>query len=178
MLRDKDLFRKLIVAQLPPSERAEILRIGNDANHLLRQFVYGYVLVSLIIGALTAAYLWLIGVDYALLLGIVMGIADFIPYFGPVLASIPIMVIAYLQSPLLALYAALGMVVLQHLEGSLITPKVMGDRIGLHPLLTIFVVMVGAYWFGLLGSVLAVPLTAAGLLVCKYIYSRLVAYVE
>lgn len=178
MLRDKDAFQKVIVAALSPKERPEIMRIANDVNHLLRQFVYGYLLVSLIIGALTAAFLWLIGVDYAILLGILMGIADFIPYFGPVVASVPIIFLAYLQSPTLAIYTALGMVVLQQIEGNIITPKVMGDRIGLHPLATIFVVMAGGYWFGILGSVLAVPITAALALIIKYIYSRLVAYVE
>ncbi len=177
IMRDKTLIQKKIISFLSPKERPEILRIAGDVNYLLRQFLYGYLLVSVIIAVLTGLFLWLIGVEYALLLGILMGIADLIPYFGPVLASIPIIFIAYIQEPILGLYAAIGLIILQQVEGNIITPKIVGNRIGLHPLLTIFVVMAGGYFLGIIGTILAVPLMAAFLLIFKYIYSRLVAYI-
>jgi predicted PurR-regulated permease PerM len=177
MLRDKELIKKRLIALLAPKERAEILRIGNDINHLLRQFLSGYLLVASIVGVLTALFLAVIGLEYAILLGLLVAVADLIPFFGPILAAVPIIILAFLQSPELALYALIWMVVIQQLESSIITPKVMGKRIGLHPLITIFVVLAGSLWFGLIGAVVAVPLTAAGLLILRYIYSRLVAYV-
>ncbi len=175
MLRDKDLIKKKVIALLSPKERPEILRIAGEANRLLRQFVYGYLLVSLILGLLTAIFLYIIGVEYALVLGLIMAVADLIPYFGPFIGAVPAIVIAYGQSGKLALITAIGMVALQQLEGSVITPKVMGERIGLHPLVTIFAVLVGGYLFGIIGTVLAVPVTAILILVIKYIYGRFVS---
>lgn len=175
MLRDKDMIKKKIIAMLSPKERPEILRIAGEADRLLRQFVYGYLLVSLILGVLTAIFLYIIGVEYALTLGLIMAVADLIPYFGPFIGAIPAIVIAYGQSGRLALITAIGMLALQQLEGSVITPKVMGERIGLHPLVTIFAVLVGGYLFGIIGTVLAVPVTATLILIIKYIYGRFVS---
>ena len=175
MLRDKDMIKKRITAMLSPKERPEILRIAGEADRLLRQFVYGYLLVSLILGVLTTVFLYIIGVEYALVLGLIMGVADLIPYFGPFIGAVPAVVVAYGQSGQLAIITVIGMLALQQLEGSFITPKVMGERIGLHPLVTIFAVLVGGYLFGIIGTVLAVPATATLILLIKYIYCRFVS---
>ncbi|MCR4962269.1 MAG: AI-2E family transporter [Firmicutes bacterium] len=177
-LRDKGAIKRRLISWISAENRMEILRLAGDIDHLLRQFIYGYLLVSLVLAVLTAAYLSIIGVNYALVLGLLMGIADLIPYFGPFLGAIPAVLIALAESPKLALLTAAGLLMLQQLEGLAITPLIMGDRIGMHPLVTIFSVMAGAYFFGVAGAVLAVPAAASLSLILRYGYSRMVGYRE
>jgi predicted PurR-regulated permease PerM len=178
MLRDKEKIKRKIIALLPVRERNEILRIGSEVDHLLRQFLYGYLLISLIVAVLSYAGLALIGVKYALFLGIFMGIAEMIPYFGPYIGGAPAVVLAYIQSPRLALYALIVLFIVQQLEGMVISPKILGHKTGLHPLVIIFAVLAGGVLFGILGSIFAVPVAATGIFISKYIYSRAVEYRE
>ena len=174
MLRDKRLTARRIISWFPSQERPELLRLCGELDHLLRQFVMGYLLVSIVVAILSAAFYTAIGLDYALALGLIMGIADLIPYFGPFLGAIPAVIVALGISPGRALIAVIGLIALQQVESAVITPKIMGDKIGLHPLATIFAVLAGGYLFGLLGTILAVPFAAALLLLGKYFYCRLV----
>ena len=178
LLRDKGRIKRRLISWISAENRPEVLRLAGDIDHLLRQFIYGYLLVSLILAIITAAFLSAIGVNYALVLGLIMGIADLIPYFGPFLGAIPAILIALAEGPKLALIAAIGLLLIQQLEGLVITPLIMGDRIGMHPLTTIFSVMAGAYFWGVAGAVLAVPAAATLSLVIQYGYSRLVEYRE
>lgn len=174
ILRDKGLARRQIAAWLPVSERRELARLAGDVDHLLRQYVVGYLLVSLIVAALSAAFYWCVGLRDPLALGLIMGVADLIPYFGPFLGAIPGVVVALSQDTGLAVLVAVGLVVVQQLESIVITPKIMGDKVGLHPLITIVAVLAGGWLFGVLGTILAVPVTAAGLLMLRYLWSRMV----
>lgn len=176
ILRDKELIKKKLISLLPPGERPELLRIGRDINHLIRQFIFGYVLVAIMVGFLSFIALYLMGVKYALLLGIIMGLMDLIPYFGPFIGMAPAIVFALMQSPTLAFLVLIVLGAIQQFEAIILTPKIVGGRIGLHPLVIIFVVMAAGYWFGILGMLLAVPVTAALRLIVAYFYSRLVAW--
>lgn len=177
-LRDKSLIKKKLISYISPRNRPEILRLAGDVDNLLRQFICGYLLVSIIIAVITGIFLSIIGVDYAFVLGIIMGIADLIPYFGPIVGSIPPILIAFAESNSLAIITIIGLFLIQQLEGFVITPIIIGDRIGMHPLTTIFVVMAGGYLFGILGAILAVPAAASVFLIWKYAYSHIVSYQE
>ena len=174
ILRDNGDVRRKIVNWLPIGERSELCRVGGDIDHLLRQYVVGYLLVSLIVAGISAAFYWCIGLDSSLALGLIMGVADLIPYFGPFLGAIPAIIIALSIDTEKAILTAAGLLVIQQLESVVITPKVMGDKVGLHPLTTIMAVLVGGWQFGILGTILAVPVAAAGLLALRYLWSRIV----
>jgi predicted PurR-regulated permease PerM len=178
MIRDADAAGKKIVSWLPPDCREEILRISADINHIVRQFIYGYLSVSLIVALLSFILLKIIGVDSPGLLGVIVGVADLIPYFGPFIGAIPAIIIAFAKGPLTALLAALALGAVQQLESLVISPKIIGSRTGLHPLTVIFVVLAGGYYFGVGGMILSVPLTAALKLLLAFIYSRAVAWRE
>lgn len=178
MIRDAEAGKKKIISWLPPKHRPEILRISGDINHIIRQFLYGYFIVAMIVGFLTFVVLKVLGVKYAPLLGLLMGIADLIPYFGPFIGAVPAIILAYLDSFRLAVLTTIAIVLIQQLEGVVISPKIIGDRIGLHPLTIIFVVLVGGYWFGIWGMILAVPAAAALKLMLAFIYSCAVAWKE
>ncbi|MGI6360905.1 MAG: AI-2E family transporter [Bacillota bacterium] len=178
MLRDKKEFKKRFIAFLPPKERPEILRISADINYIVRQFIYGYLFVAAIVGILSGIALAFLGVPYALVLGVIVGIFNLIPYFGSFFAIAVSMAFALVESPTLALYTLIVLGAIQQFESFILSPKVIGSRTGLHPLTIIFVVLAAGHWFGILGMVLAVPVTAALKLLFAVIYSRLVAFKE
>lgn len=104
-----------------------------------------------------------------------MGIGDLIPYFGPIIAAIPAVLLAITVSPGKTIIIIIGILLLQQLDSSVISPRIIGDRIGLHPVTTIFVVMAGGYLWGIAGAIFAIPLAAVLILLCKYVSGRVFA---
>jgi len=139
------------------------------------KFIRGHLLVASMVGVLTSLGLALVGVKFYLLLGIIAGIADLIPYFGPIIGAIPAVGLALLNSSQQALYVLLVMVVVQQVENNLLSPKILGDSVGLHPVVVIFVLLAGGHLFGILGMLLAVPLTAILRILVNYLYTLLVS---
>ena len=174
VLRDSDSGGRIIAAWLPTNERSELLRLAGDVDHLFRQFVMGYLLASVAVALLSTVFYWCIGLDNALALGLVMGLADLIPYFGPFIGAVPAVIFALSVDTGKAVLTVVGLVMIQQLESIVITPKIMGDKVGLHPLATVLAVLAGGWFFGIAGTIFAVPLTAAGLLILRYLWSRIV----
>ena len=174
MIRDQRDIQKSVVSMLPPAERGEIMRIAGDVNYIFRSFFTGYVLLAAIVGTLTFIALSLLGVRYAFLLGVVMAFCDLIPYFGPFIAAIPAVLIALLQSPMLAVYTIIAIFAVQQIESAILSPRILGKRIGMHPLATIFVVLIGGYYFGIFGLLLSVPTAASLKLIVSFAYNRFV----
>ncbi len=104
--------------------------------------------------------LMVLGVPYALILALVAGLAEFVPYIGPVLGSVPAIFIAFDQSPLLALWVLILFLVIQRLENDFIVPRVMQKTIGINPLVSVVAILVGVKLGGFLGVMLAIPVTA------------------
>lgn len=178
LLRDREQIKNRLISWLPPGSRPEILRLAGDVNYLLRQFIGGYLSVAFLVGLLAFIILSLLRVKYALILGLIIGVFDLLPYFGPIIGAVPAVFLAFLQNRFLALYVALALFLLQQVEGALISPRIIGKRVGLHPLIIIFVVLAGGSWFGLIGILLAVPVSAALGLIVSFVYSNLVAFRE
>ncbi len=177
ILRDREAIGKMIASWLPPKIRENCLYLASEIDHLLKQFIQGYVLVSCIVGVLVTIALWLFGMKYALAIGIFAGIMDLIPYFGPVLGAIPAVWLALAQSQKMAIIVIIVFIFIQQLE-NLLTPKIVGEKIGLHPLLIIFAVLLGGYWFGIAGMVFGVPVVAMLKIVIGFTYSKYVAWQE
>ena len=128
-------------------------------------------------GGLVALGLSLLGVRYALFLGLLAaGLFDIIPYFGPILGAIPALVLAFLaRDPLTALWTFLMFVAVQQLEGSVFEPKIVGEQVGLHPLTVIFSVLAGGELLGVTGMLLAVPAAATVKVTAGFIGEKLMA---
>ena len=173
-MRDSGSGGRMIASWLPTNERAALLRLAGDVDHLLRQYVLGYLLVSVAVAFLSTVFYWCIGLENALALGLVMGLADLIPYFGPFIGAIPAVIVALSAGTGKAVLTVVGLVIIQQLESIVITPKVMGEKVGLHPLVTVMAVLAGGWFFGIAGTIFAVPVTAAGVLILKYLWSRIV----
>ena len=147
--------------------KEEIVFVLHSINDCLIVFFRGQVLVAMCVGVLLTTGFLVIGLEYAILLGVMAGLLSIIPYLGVALSIIPAFVLSMIQfvpddgwlKPILVLVVFAAV---QTMEGLFISPKIIGDRVGLHPLTIIVAVMVGTTLLGgIMGGVLAIPLTAA-----------------
>lgn len=165
---------------LPLAQRAVILDLVGQMNRRIAGFVRGQILVCLILAVYYSVGLSLVGFSYGVVVGVVSGILSIIPFVGSMVALISVLTIGLFemgfnmssatiglyQAPLdsnawFRLLAPLGVIAVgQFVEGNFITPKVVGDRVGLHPLWVIFALLAGAHVLGLLGMLIAVPVAA------------------
>jgi predicted PurR-regulated permease PerM len=157
------------------SFRDEVALVLNEIKRHLVAFFRGQVLVALCIGVLTAVGLTVVGLKYGLLIGVITGALSIIPYLGVVLSIVPTLILAYAQADGAWGYVALTLgifMLVQILEGTFISPKIMGDRTGLHPMTIIVAILIWSNLLGpILGALLAVPMTATlKVLMFRYIW--------
>lgn len=146
-------------AALFSNHHSQIKNLIIKIEERLGAWVRGQLFLSLIIGVLVYIGLFLLNIPYALTLAIVAGILEVVPVIGPIVASIPGILLAFTISPVLALGVAVMYFVIQQLENHLIVPQVMGRAVGLNPLVVILAIAVGSRLLGIMGALLAVPLT-------------------
>jgi len=162
LLRDYDEIISKIGNLIPPRFREQITSVFKDIDQVLSRFVRGQLMVASLMAGFYCLGLLLCGTPMSLFIGILAGYANLVPYLGLVLGFLPAVLLTFLQyqelAPLLGVVAVFGVV--QALEGMVITPRVVGDQLGLHPVAVMLAVLVGAELFGLLGVLLAVPVTA------------------
>lgn len=120
-------------------------------------WVRGMLFLSFIVTLAVYITLSILGVKYALVLALMAGVAEFLPYIGPIMAGIPAILIALTQSPLLALLTFIAYIVIQQVENHILVPKVMQKATGLHPVVSIFALLIGVKIAGLVGALLAIP---------------------
>ncbi len=145
---------------LPGRWRTEVVLVFKDVDKVLSGVIRGQILVAVIVGILVTVGLYYMNVSFALLIGILAGMLDFIPYFGAFIGAAPAVTLALLQSPWLAIKVGVLFLVIHQLEGTIIHPKILGESVGLHPLAVIFYVFVGGELGGFAGMLLGVPLAA------------------
>ncbi len=162
LLRDWDDIVDSAHSLLPRSVEARVARLARESDEMLASFLRGQMLVMLGLGIIYTTGLWLVGLQFALLIGMLAGLVSFVPYLGLVIGILVAGVAAVLQvhGPDLLPWVALVFVVGQAIEGVLLTPVLVGDRIGLHPVAVIFAVMAGGQLFGFFGVLLALPVAA------------------
>lgn len=174
LLKDWDHIGRRIRSLFPVEWESAITSLWEEVDRVLVGFIRGYLFVSVLVGILTGIGLSLIGMNYVVLLAIIAGLTNFIPYFGPVIAAVPVVFLGLIESTRLAVQALLVMVVVQQLESNMITPAVLGESVGLHPIAIVFVLLAGGSLFGLLGMLLAVPVAAVLRIIFGYFYANLV----
>ena len=166
-LQEKTGIRRGWTNYLPVQEsrfKQELVFVLNAINNYLIVFFRGQVIVAVCIGVLLTVGFTILGLNYAVLLGVLAGALSIVPYLGAILTIVPSVILAAVQFKdwLHPLLVVVVFVIVQLLEGFVISPKIMGDRVGLHPLTIIIAVLVGTTLMGgILGGVLAIPLTAA-----------------
>lgn len=174
MLIEKDrlvlLLRKLIIKIFKVQKGLKIIDFFKNSNKIFSKFLTGLIIDAFIISILCFIGLLVLKVKYALLLSVIIGLTNVIPYLGPFLGAIPAVLITLLYSPTKALWVIVFILLLQQLDSGFISPKIMGNYIGLSPFWIVLSIAVGGGFFGMIGMILSVP-TAA---IIKIIFCELV----
>ncbi len=159
LLRDYHQINLRLAGLVPPAQRGRALHFLQRYDQLLAKYLRGQVLAAAIIGTLTGFGLWVLGFPYALALGVVAGVFNVVPYLGLIATLFPAVLIALFSGAVVASLIKLGVVVVvvQLLEQAVISPRIVGESVGLHPVWLILSLAVGGYFFGFVGLLLAVP---------------------
>ena len=176
MLRDRGIFSRSLQRLLPEEWVSSIRPLFIELNTMLHGFVRGYFLVAFCVGVVFYVLLWLFGVDYAFTLGLIMVIAELIPYIGPFIAIVPSVLLVMVQGKAAVFKLIVIWLLVQQLENIVISPRIMSDAVRLHPMYVILAVVVGGFWFGIPGMILAVPAAASLAPVAKWVYGWWVSY--
>jgi predicted PurR-regulated permease PerM len=154
-------MRSFIESLFPPGRREKVVFVLEEMANAMGGFIRGTVMVAILVGLITFIGLSIIGVRFSLVLGLIAGIFELLPYLGPVLASIPMLLVALLESPTQALIVLIFFVILQQLESNVFVPNIMHSQTEISPLLAMFAIVAGGTLGGLLGALVAIPLAAA-----------------
>lgn len=153
----EDALKRLFRAVAPESYQPYLVDLFQRIEKSIGGWVRGQLILSVIVGTAVFVTLKILGVKYALVLALAAGVAEAIPYVGPVFSAIPAILIALTQSPVKGLMVAIMYVVIQQVENHVLVPKIMQKVTGLHPIVSIFSMLIGVKVAGLVGALLAIP---------------------
>ena len=173
LLRDWDVMMGHLRNLLPRKREARVVQMASECHEVLGAFVRGQLLVMLALALVYAGGLMLVGLELGLLIGLLAGLASIVPYMGFVVGIGAALVAALFQFGL-DWYALLGVLAVftvgQLLEGMWLTPMLVGDRIGLHPVAVIFAILAGGQLFGFTGVLLALPVAAVIMVLLRHVH--------
>lgn len=172
LMRDWDIVVARIGEMLPRHLESEAVRLAKECDGVLSEFLRGQLLIMFLLGCIYALGLSLIGLDLALLIGMLAGLASIVPYLGFVVGIVAALVAALFQyqDAIHLLYVLIVFLIGQGLEGMVLTPWLVGDRIGLHPVAVIFAVLAGGQLFGFIGILLALPVAAVAMVFIRHLH--------
>lgn len=169
VVQDREAI-KLFHNLVPDSYQEMSAQIVVRVEEKISKWLSGQLMLSLVIGILYYIGMLVLGIDSALSLAIFAGFTEFVPYLGPILGGIPIVIVAFNDSPVKALFALALLAIIQQLENHVIVPKIMQKALGLNPLASIIAVLVGAQLFGVIGALVAIPVATAISVVLSELY--------
>ncbi|GMV29366.1 MAG: AI-2E family transporter [Rhodanobacteraceae bacterium] len=177
LLRDWDLLVSRVNELLPRQIEPTLSRLARESDEVLGAFLRGQLSVMLSLGTLYAVGLWLVGIDVGPLIGMIAGLISFVPYLGAIVGLGMALIAAIVQyqdwAHVFMVLAVFG--VGQTIEGYVLVPKLVGDKIGLHPVAVIFAVLAGGELFGFLGVLLALPAAAVAMVLLRYLHEKYTA---
>lgn len=150
-------LKKLIYAAFPEKGVSRILSVGGKANQIFVGFINGKLLDSAIIGALCFLLCTLLKIPYAVLVSVIVGVTNVIPFFGPIIGAVPCLMILVIVNPWAALRFGVLIIALQQFDGNILGPKILGDSTGLSAIWVLVAIVVGGGLFGFPGMLLGVP---------------------
>lgn len=177
LLRDWDNIMTKLGALVPSQQREVVFRLARETDEVLGAFLRGQILVMIALAVIYSIGLSLVGLEFAIAIGVVSGLVSFVPYLGFAIGIVLAGLTVVLEpDPLWRLAGVIATFsIAQMLEGSILTPKLVGDRIGLHPVIVIFAVVAGGQLFGFFGILLALPAAAVVSVLAKFAYARYLA---
>lgn len=172
LLRDWDTLVAKIYDLLPRRIAPTAGKLAGEVNTVLSAFLRGQFYVMLALGCIYSVGLWIVGLDLALLIGMLAGMVSFVPYLGAIVGIVAACIAALVQYQEIAQLFPVAVVFLigQTLEGTVLTPMLVGDKIGLHPVAVIFSVLAGGQIFGFLGILLALPIASIIMVLLRHVH--------
>lgn len=164
LLMDKEKFfalgKKVVTSLLNEKHTTIVVDLANRTNLTFGRFIGGKIVDSAIIGVLTFIILAIFKMPYVLLISVIIGVTNIIPFFGPFIGAIPSAIIILFVSPIQALWFLVIILVIQQVDGNIIGPKILGDSIGISAFWILFSILVAGKLFGLVGMIIGVPMFA------------------
>lgn len=161
MVVEENAIKKLIWSIAPTKHQPYIMHLINRMQQKIGFWLRGQLILSLVVFVFVYAGLSILGVEYALVLALMAFILEMVPYIGPTLAAIPAVLLALTQSPMLALFVAIYYYITQQIENNILVPKIMQKAVGLNPIVSISVLLIGFKLAGILGAMLSIPVATA-----------------
>jgi predicted PurR-regulated permease PerM len=162
LLASGPAVRRWLLSVVPRNRRADVAGVEMEARRVFGLYIRGQLILGLIVGALSAIAYLILGVPYAVFLGVLAGILELVPIVGPVVAGAAAALVALTQPFPLVLWVIVAAIVIQQIENNLLVPRISGEAVGLHPLAALLAVLIGVELAGLAGAIFAVPLTGLG----------------
>lgn len=159
-LADWRKITRSMIWLVPRKYRSSWRHLLNEINLIINNYIHSNIVDAVIVGIVIGTGAAILGTEYALIIGIICGITNVIPYFGPVIGAVPSVILALSNSPSMAVKILILILIVQQIDGNIINPKLMSDKVGLHPLTVVFCLLAGEKLAGLLGMIIAIPLTA------------------
>lgn len=164
----KSFFKKFI----PQKYRGQSSIMIHAIDESLGNYIRGQLIVCLFVSLTTFLVFYFLKVKYALLLAIIMGLTNIIPYFGPIIGAVPAVAITFMTSGKMVIFVLISIFVIQLIESNLLSPYIVGKSINIHPVAIIFALLLGGELFGVIGMIIAVPL----LTILKVITNHLLSF--
>ena len=156
----KARFKRLVYALFSITAANQVIRNFRFIDQKFGGFIIGKLIDSLIIGIICYVCMLIMRMPYAVLLSIIIGVTNIIPFFGPFIGAIPSAILIFFVNPLQALYFIIFIIILQQFDGNLLGPKILGDSVGISSFLVLVAIVVGSGFFGVLGMIIGVPIFA------------------
>lgn len=172
LLKDMKAIQKGVLLLIPRKQRKEFARVLAEIDAALGNYIAGQILVGFAVGMMAYIGYWILDMPYAIILAMVVMVTNIIPYFGPFIGAIPAILVALTLSLKMTIWIIVMNLIIQILEGNVLSPLIMGKRLHLHPILIIFALLVGGEVGGLVGLIFAVPIVA----VIRVILNRIILH--
>lgn len=157
-LMDADFFFNIIKKLIPIKMRNKAIELGRECDNVMGGFVRSQIILSIIVSALTFLTLMIFKIKYPIIIALIGGVTNIIPYFGPLIGMVPAVLVALTQSANKAIIICIALLIIQQFESSIIAPKLMGESIGIHPVFIMILLLIGGEYFGALGLILSIPI--------------------
>lgn len=159
-LRDWKILKEKTVGLFAVENRNQVRKTIEEMAFVISAYIRGQFLVSVVIGIMVFCGMYLLGVPYPLVLGLLATCTETIPIIGPIVGAIPAIMLAYLTSPSLAIKVVIFYLIIHQIENHIVVPNIMGHTIDLHPVIVIISLLIGGQLLGIVGMMIAVPVTA------------------
>lgn len=167
-LTDTSFFGELLLGLIPVNARGKSLELLAEIDKVIGRFIKSQLILSIIIAALSLIVLVAFKIRFALIIALINGITNMIPYFGPIIGLVPAIVAAASQSWSKVVIVTVAFLIIQQIESNLISPKLVGDSVGMHPVFVIIIILIGGKYYGATGMVLSVPIAGAIKVLIQY----------